>query len=777
MSAKINHGNDNSSSQKLSQDELNIERSQLAETAHRENVRQQFGGAKSKTTAIFAAGVVMLPILAIGSITYYFGSQTIDRHLALTRKENNLGLIEAELARERQLLAILSLGTGATALLSAAVAAWRTQKLRRRTAVATTVKNSVEEGAKLVPLSQSALQQNIFQEAVAEARAYLKCDRVAVYSLDRDRSGVIVAESVGTDYTSVLGTKIQDPWLEFEHLNEYRNGNAWAIDDLSSAEMSPRYLTLLEQLEIKASLIAPIVNNDLFGLLVAHQCQAPRRWQSGEIEYLKQLAGKTALALDNLELQEKADWLYERSVAQSRLTRYLTSVMQHIRQSAGDEVLEISVEEVKRVLQCDRAIVYSLVEQPGVVVAESVSPGYPRILHKKLEDPFVFPDLDEYRNGKARAIDNIFEVGIDNSHLQELAAIEVTASLLTPLFNEGELCGLLVAHQCQAPRHWEDYEIRWITQIATQVGLAIDNALLQKSNKRSSQDLIQSLNSFSLGISEENHRAEFMETAVEQARNLMRLDRVILCRSKADRQHKIIAQSVVPGYSPAIATQIDDCLTRQDEEVRRGQVEAIDLVDRANLSQPYLQQLQSLAVHSSLITPIFLQGDRLYGLLIAHQCQQPRFWSQLEQDLFAQLGIQLGLALDRIELQKLEIETALHYEEATETTNKETKSQELKPYPIADKTDLLRRSKPAQLSQVEISEITSSSPKNYFEAELITGELIESSESTTDPAPADRFAGEIIDLSDRISQQSSSVTESFQKLAALAKQLSEKEKP
>ena len=89
----------------------------------------------------------------------------------------------------------------------------------------------------------------------------------------------------------------------------------------------------------------------------------------------------------------------------------------------------------------------------------------------------------------------------------------------------------------------------------------------------------------------------------------------------------------------------------------------------------------------------------------------------------------------------------------------------------------MRRSKPAQLSQVEISEITSSSPKNYFEAELITGELIESSESTTDPAPADRFAGEIIDLSDRISQQSSSVTESFQKLAALAKQLSEKEKP
>jgi methyl-accepting chemotaxis protein PixJ len=35
---------------------------------------------------------------------------------------------------------------------------------------------------------------------------------------------------------------------------------------------------------------------------------------------------------------------------------------------------------------------------------------------------------------------------------------------------------LLVAHQCSKPRQWQQYEIRWFSQIAMQVGFALDNA-------------------------------------------------------------------------------------------------------------------------------------------------------------------------------------------------------------------------------------------------------------------------------------------------------------
>lgn len=128
MSAKTNHGNGKFSSQKLNEinpevaltrqsrsaiddkqnTEIRVSLSQevpqLAESepnikqlpkssesaAHHPNAEKpRFKEVKSKTAAI-AACVVMLPILAVGSATYYFGSQTIDKQLVLTRRENNV---------------------------------------------------------------------------------------------------------------------------------------------------------------------------------------------------------------------------------------------------------------------------------------------------------------------------------------------------------------------------------------------------------------------------------------------------------------------------------------------------------------------------------------------------------------------------------------------------------------------------------------------------------------------------------------------------------------
>ncbi len=59
---------------------------------------------------------------------------------------------------------------------------------------------------------------------------------------------------------------------------------------------------------------------------------------------------------------------------------------------------------------------------------------------------------------------------------------------------------------------------------------------------------------------------------------------------------------------------------------------------------------------ASLVVPI-LQDGQLFGLLIGHQCEQPRLWSQSEIDLFTQLALQLGFALDRVEL-RAELELA-----------------------------------------------------------------------------------------------------------------------
>ena len=58
--------------------------------------------------------------------------------------------------------------------------------------------------------------------------------------------------------------------------------------------------------------------------------------------------------------------------------------------------------------------------------------------------------------------------------------------------------------------------------------------------------------------------------------------------------------------------------------------------------------------------------------------------------------------------------------------------------------------------------------------EAFAGQLVENSEAVPSLLLMNQFIGNITDLSDKISQQSLIVTDSFQKLAEFARQLSER---
>ncbi|NJR46685.1 MAG: hypothetical protein HC775_13420 [Hyellaceae cyanobacterium CSU_1_1] len=86
---------------------------------------------------------------------------------------------------------------------------------------------------------------------------------------------------------------------------------------------------------------------------------------------------------------------------------------------------------------------------------------------------------------------------------------------------------------------------------------------------------------------------------------------------------------------------------------------------------------------------------------------------------------------------------------------------------------------PAQLPMGEItlldSEVTLE-PMDSYDYDL-EGKLIKTSESVPSLLLMNQFIGDITSLSDKISQQSLIVTDSFRKLAEFAQQLSECKKP
>lgn len=167
------------------------------------------------------------------------------------------------------------------------------------------------------------------------------------------------------------------------------------------------------------------------------------------------------------------------------------------------------------------------------------------------------------------------------------------------------------------------------------------------------QDLERShlLKEITLAISKAVNLAEILQTAVGNSRTVLNADRVIYFQFDENWQGKVIAESVDPKFPVTLDAEINDpCFAEgYADSYRQGQVKAIANIHQAGLHECHLTMLEPFAVIASLITPVVTNGQ-LVGLLIAHQCDQPRAWQQDEIELLAQIASQLGSALEKVEL-------------------------------------------------------------------------------------------------------------------------------
>ena len=149
-------------------------------------------------------------------------------------------------------------------------------------------------------IRQSLHLAEILKTTVAEVRQWLKADRVIIYRFNKDWSGIVEVEAVNDSKWSILGRVITDPCFKQSWLEPYRKGRITTIEDIQHDTLTPCHGEFLEQYQVKANLVVPILltidrqNNsplttELWGLLIAHECSQTRKWQAEEIDFLQQL--------------------------------------------------------------------------------------------------------------------------------------------------------------------------------------------------------------------------------------------------------------------------------------------------------------------------------------------------------------------------------------------------------------------------------------------------------------------------------------------------------
>lgn len=172
-------------------------------------------------------------------------------------------------------------------------------------------------------IRQSLKLEEILNSTVTEVRQLLKCDRVIIYQFSfPNREGLVVTESIADPAFSILGWTIRDNCFGEKYIEPYRQGRISIIADIETAtNLQECYREFLAQFQVRANLVVPIIEGEeLWGLLIAHHCTAPRHWTSAEVELMSQLAIQAAIAIQQGALVEKLQTeLAERQQAQIAL--------------------------------------------------------------------------------------------------------------------------------------------------------------------------------------------------------------------------------------------------------------------------------------------------------------------------------------------------------------------------------------------------------------------------------------------------------------------------
>lgn len=339
----------------------------------------------------------------------------------------------------------------------------------------------------------AASEQDFYTVSVRTIYRVLKCDRVVVYSLNQPSQGEIIAEAVNPRFTRTLGSIIEDPCFEARYIDKYQQGRIRAISNIYEAGMSRCYVDNLEKIEVKANLVVPMcdLEGTLYGLLVAHQCSDFRNWKQSEIDFALQLASWTAEKIFEWKKQQHLQTQLEKSSQwQELIVEFVREIHQ---QEKVTSVLQLAVERAKETLKCDRVVVYSLQGNSiGKIVAEAKISALAPILNSVIEDPcFEYRYIDKYKQGRVSAISNIFEAGMSKCYVDNLDKIAVKSTLVVPInWDDGEIYGLLVAHQCFEYKEWKTEEIEWLKQVGLHTGLALSKVKLKERVDKTQSSLV-----------------------------------------------------------------------------------------------------------------------------------------------------------------------------------------------------------------------------------------------------------------------------------------------
>ncbi len=193
-----------------------------------------------------------------------------------------------------------------------------------------------------------------------------------------------------------------------------------------------------------------------------------------------------------------------------------------------------------------------------------------------------------------------------------------------------------------------------IGELAVSFNTMADTIYTQIQQRESEAHLALQLNAITAVIRESLNSDKIIKVAVNQTRKAIQVERALFV-SLNQWQSQVVAESVDYKSLALLGTKINNPYDIKEniEDLPIGSIKAINNIDIVSntfrLSQACIKHLQRFNIQAYLLAPVFV-NKKLYGLFIAHQCQDIRAWQDSEINLFKQVAVQIGYALEQSQL-------------------------------------------------------------------------------------------------------------------------------
>ncbi|MBD2501883.1 GAF domain-containing sensor histidine kinase [Anabaena azotica] len=238
-----------------------------------------------------------------------------------------------------------------------------------------------------------------------------------------------------------------------------------------------------------------------------------QQWTNEDIELAKEIAKQFASAIQQHELYQQVQafnenlekQIHRRTVELQNTTKQqqaVFGVITKIRESLDtNTIFQTTTKEVCQLIKADRVSVYRFDTDWGGEFVGDFEAASPHWLNEsKIGVNLVWNDTylqktegGRYRYNETLAVDDVYRMGFTQCHLDNLEQYQIRAFVLAPIFFGQKLWGLLATYQHTGSRQWQPSEVNFLTQIAAQLGVALQQAELLTQTQQQAEKLTQTL--------------------------------------------------------------------------------------------------------------------------------------------------------------------------------------------------------------------------------------------------------------------------------------------